>query len=261
MKPFSKSEWMTPAACGRGVAGVDRPGARFLLAGGEVGAQAEQVVGRADERRHARVRDAEVGEVLARLGVRQLGELGLDLRGDDDRLGAEVRLGVLADRRRRAGEFVSAVASSSSATLQAKSIGFEVSRKNRRATAFSSGESGRGERALAGVRGARASLSATASDSFASLSPPRASFSALSLRARDRLEVGEDELGLDRLDVGDRVERAGDVDDVLVLEAAHDLDDRVDLADVLEELVAEALALGGALDQAGDVHELDRRPG
>src|SRR5438445_401072 len=51
----------------------------------------------------------------------------------------------------------------------------------------------------------------------------------------------------------------GDVDDVLVLEAAHDLDDRVDLADVLEELVAEPLALGRALDEAGDVHELDRR--
>ena len=86
-------------------------------------------------------------------------------------------------------------------------------------------------------------MSATASDAFASLSPPRASFSALSCGAGDGLEVGEHELGLDRLDVGDRVERAGDVDDVLVLEAAHDLDDRVHLADVLEELVAEALAL------------------
>ena len=47
--------------------------------------------------------------------------------------------------------------------------------------------------------------------------------------------------------------------DVLVLEAPDDLDDGVDLADVGQELVAEAFALAGALDQPGDVHELDRR--
>ena len=50
-----------------------------------------------------------------------------------------------------------------------------------------------------------------------------------------------------------------DVVDVRVLEAAHDLHDGVHLADVGEELVAEALALARALHQAGDVHELDRR--
>ena len=52
---------------------------------------------------------------------------------------------------------------------------------------------------------------------------------------------------------------AVDVHDVLVVEAAHHVDDRVGLADVAEELVAEALALGGALHEAGDVDELDRR--
>ena len=35
------------------------------------------------------------------------------------------------------------------------------------------------------------------------------------------------------------------------------MDDRVDLADVGEELVAQALALGRAADQPGDVDELD----
>ena len=44
-----------------------------------------------------------------------------------------------------------------------------------------------------------------------------------------------------------------------VFEAAHHLDDRVDFADVREELVAEPFALARALDQAGDVDELDRR--
>ena len=51
-------------------------------------------------------------------------------------------------------------------------------------------------------------------------------------------------------DVGDRVDPALDVDDVVVLEAAHHVGDGVDLADVGQELVAEALALGGAAHQA-----------
>ena len=44
--------------------------------------------------------------------------------------------------------------------------------------------------------------------------------------------------------------------DVVVLEAADDVDDRVHLADVGEELVAEAFALARALDQSRDVEEL-----
>jgi hypothetical protein len=72
------------------------------------------------------------------------------------------------------------------------------------------------------------------------------------------LEVGEDQLGLDRLDVGAGRDPAVRVDDVLVGVAAHDVQQRVRLADVGEELVAEPLALVGALDEAGDVVELDR---
>ena len=75
----------------------------------------------------------------------------------------------------------------------------------------------------------------------------------------DGREVGERQLGVDRLDVRDRVHVARDVDDVVVDEAAHDVRDRVGLADVGEELVAEALALRRARDQAGDVDELDHR--
>ena len=41
--------------------------------------------------------------------------------------------------------------------------------------------------------------------------------------------------------------------DIVILEAAQDMDDRVDLADIAEELVAEAFALGRALHQSGDV--------
>ena len=57
----------------------------------------------------------------------------------------------------------------------------------------------------------------------------------------------------------ERIDPAGDVDDVGALEAAHDVRDRIHLADVRQELVAEALALRGAGDQPRDVDELDRR--
>ena len=46
-------------------------------------------------------------------------------------------------------------------------------------------------------------------------------------------------------------------DHVGILEAADHMDDGVHLADIRQELVAEALALGGALYQAGDIHKLD----
>ena len=43
--------------------------------------------------------------------------------------------------------------------------------------------------------------------------------------------------------------------DVAILEAAHHMRDGIDLADVGEELVAEAFALGGTAHEACDVHE------
>src|SRR5690606_5603760 len=70
------------------------------------------------------------------------------------------------------------------------------------------------------------------------------------------VQVGQGQLGVDGVDVGDRIDLAGDMDDVAVLEAAHHVGDRIDLADVGQELVAQALAAGRACDQAGDVHEL-----
>ena len=77
--------------------------------------------------------------------------------------------------------------------------------------------------------------------------------------------VGEDELRLDHLRVAGGIDWGGFVaaflyvDDVVVLEAAHNVEDRVALADVREELVAESLALRGALHETRDVRELDRR--
>jgi hypothetical protein len=83
------------------------------------------------------------------------------------------------------------------------------------------------------------------------------------LEARNRLlkglHVGEDQLGVDRLHVAVRVDLAVDVRDVAVGEAAHHLRDRVGLADVGEELIAEPLALTRAAHDSGDVDERHRR--
>ena len=73
----------------------------------------------------------------------------------------------------------------------------------------------------------------------------------------DDREVGQRQLGVDRIDVRDRVHAAGHVHHVVIDEAAHDVRDGIGLADVRQELVAQALALGRAGDQARDVDELD----
>ena len=73
----------------------------------------------------------------------------------------------------------------------------------------------------------------------------------------EAVEVGQHQLGLDRLGVGDRIDPALDMGDVAALEAAQHMDDRIHLADVGEELVAEPFALACAAHQAGDVDELD----
>ncbi len=47
------------------------------------------------------------------------------------------------------------------------------------------------------------------------------------------------------------------MDDVLIVEATDHMDDGGALTDVGQEFVAQALTLGSALDQTGDIHELD----
>ena len=75
--------------------------------------------------------------------------------------------------------------------------------------------------------------------------------------ALEGFEVGEHQLGLDGLGVRDGIDAALHVRDVAALEATQDMDDGVDLADVGEELVAEAFALACPAHQTGDVDELD----
>ena len=69
------------------------------------------------------------------------------------------------------------------------------------------------------------------------------------------VEIGEHQLGLDRLDIGDRVDAALNMRDVGILEAAHHMCDGIDLADIGEELIAEPLAFRGTAYQPRDIHE------
>ena len=74
-----------------------------------------------------------------------------------------------------------------------------------------------------------------------------------------RDEISEKQLGVDHLHIAHRVHRAVHVDDVFVDETPNHVSNRVDLSNMTQELIAQALALGGALDQSGDVHELEGR--
>ena len=79
----------------------------------------------------------------------------------------------------------------------------------------------------------------------------------------DDLEVGQDQLQVDGINVADGVNALGLVDvldhmnDVVIVEAAHNMDDGVALADVAQKLVAETRALAGTLDQTCNVNKLN----
>ena len=75
--------------------------------------------------------------------------------------------------------------------------------------------------------------------------------------ALQHFEICKDQFQVDGLNIAERVHASVDMDDVLVLKTAHHMDDRVDFTDICQELVAQALALGRALDKSCDIHELD----
>ena len=73
----------------------------------------------------------------------------------------------------------------------------------------------------------------------------------------DGLQIGEDQFGVDGVDVIGWVDLAVDVHDVIILESTHDLTDRIGLTNVGKELVAQPFAFGGTLDDACDIDEGD----
>ena len=75
----------------------------------------------------------------------------------------------------------------------------------------------------------------------------------------EEIEVGEDELEVDGLDITNRIYGTIHMHDVVIIEAANDVHDGIGLTDVRQELVTEALTLGGTLDETRDIDELDHR--
>lgn len=71
----------------------------------------------------------------------------------------------------------------------------------------------------------------------------------------DGFQILEDKFGFDDIYVADRVHRAMHVNDVAVVEATDHFHNGLAFADVGEELVAKAFALGSTLNEACDVHE------
>ena len=72
-------------------------------------------------------------------------------------------------------------------------------------------------------------------------------------------QICEDEFQIDGFNIPDRVYAAVHMDDIRVFKAAHDMDNRIALADVCKELVAESLTLRRALDESCNVDELNDR--
>src|SRR5205814_4152930 len=78
-------------------------------------------------------------------------------------------------------------------------------------------------------------------------------------RGANGLQVGQYQLSINRFDIANRIDGAFDVCNVVAFEAADDVQNRVDLADVREEFVAQTVAGAGAADDAGDVDDAHLR--
>ena len=72
----------------------------------------------------------------------------------------------------------------------------------------------------------------------------------------DHFEVCKGKLEVDGLDITYGIYASVDMDDVTVLKASNDMNDRIRLSDVRKELVTESLTLGCALNKSGDINEL-----
>ena len=74
-----------------------------------------------------------------------------------------------------------------------------------------------------------------------------------------RSNVRQHELGIDDLDVANWINRRAHVMNVRIFKTTHDLHDRFDFANVMEELIPEPFARARAFDQTGDIDKLDCR--
>jgi hypothetical protein len=61
-------------------------------------------------------------------------------------------------------------------------------------------------------------------------------------------QIGEHQLGVDHLDIANRVDYSADVVNIATLKATHNLDDCVHLANVAQKLIPQTFTGTGAFD-------------
>ena len=243
----------------RGLGAVfDGPGAALVLAVGQERDEAEQRVGALDQAVEAGLLNAEVLEEHRAVLTVELGDVLLELGANRQNLRA-LAVGELLDLL----EILVAILIRKAVLVHVRSVddGLEAQKIGGRDELSVVGRNLERARALARVEvlGKSREELDLVQELLVALGHLRRLFHA----AVDHLKVSHDELQVDRLNVAEGIDgdvRAGvghDVHDVLIVEAAHDVDNGVRAADVLEELVAEARALARALDEARDVDKLD----
>ncbi len=237
-----------PGGLGGRRADRDLPGAGLLGPGGQERLQPERAEPRGRELGQPRLAHPGLGEQLGGLVLGQLRQVGFGLGVKEDRLGGRDERGELL-----AQPLVRQVRDVHVEHVQERLGGQQVQLTQRPQRDPGGRRAGEERRAVVqhvhsgGGRGAP-------------LGPFRiltefCLFDQPGQRPVQSLQVGQYELGDDRLDVAFGVGRALHPGHVGVGEDPDDLADRVGLADVAEELVAKALPLRRAADQAGDVGE------
>ncbi len=66
-------------------------------------------------------------------------------------------------------------------------------------------------------------------------------------------EISQHQFGFDRVGVGDRIDLAFDMGNVLILETAQHMNDRVDFTDIGKKLIAKPLASRRTTHKTGNV--------
>jgi hypothetical protein len=226
--------------------------AHFLRAGGEVGLQTQQLVAGADHAIQTGLVQAQFLQEIAAIGFVELRNLRFDRRAhrDDFRIlfdralthGIEVRI-VLEAVLRDIRDVHERLERDQMQLLQQPPLLGILDQRPRR---------------LAAVQMIAQLLQQIALPDRILVAGLRGLLRALQT-ALDGIEIGERQLGVDHFDVIERLDAARDVHDVVVFETAHDVRDRIRLANVREELVAKPFALGRAGHQSRDIDELDRR--
>ena len=235
-------------------AAADRPGAGFLFARREVADQAQQLVGRRHQSVQPAFSKAQRFEKFCRFLRLQLGDLVFDLRTDYENLAAFLRRIVAHSVHHR-------VAFRSVVLADIRRVEDRLRRQQVQ---------------LVEIELLLVVLAREGARAFARFQMRIETFQHIvfadqllivclrALRrllhaAFHRLHIRKDQLQIDRLNVADRIDAAVHVDHVRVLEAAHNVHNRVAFADVREKLVAQPLAVACALHKPSDVDKFDRR--